>query len=284
MTRTDGKRFGARLRRAMGSRGPLCVGIDPHPALLRSWGLPDDVNGLDKFSRTVVEALAGRVAVVKPQSAFYERFGAKGIAVLESTIRQLREAGALVVLDVKRGDIGSTAIAYADAYLDPASPLAVDALTASPYVGVGALRPMIDKAMSHGCGVFVLALTSNPEGRGLQHARIADGRTVAQAIIDEVAQVNAGVKPLGDVGIVVGATVGETGHDLTAVNGPILAPGLGAQGGRPEDLRTIFGDNLAAVLPSYSREVLNHGPSVTGLREAAARVLAECRAAIGYDV
>jgi orotidine-5'-phosphate decarboxylase len=283
MASADGKRFGARLRRAMRARGPLCVGLDPHPALLRSWGLQDDVGGLDKFGRTVVAALADRVAVAKPQSAFYERFGAKGIAVLESTIRQLREAGALVLLDVKRGDIGSTAVAYADAYLDPASPLAVDALTASPYLGVGALRPMIDKAISHGCGVFVLALTSNPEGWAVQHARTADGRTVAQTIVDEVAQVNAGVSPLGDIGVVVGATVGETGHDLTALNGPMLAPGLGAQGGRPEDLRTVFGDNVGAVLPSYSREVLNHGPSVTGLREAAARVLAECQVAIGYD-
>lgn len=283
MSGVDSKRFGSRLRRAMRTRGPLCVGIDPHPALLRSWGLPDDVSGLDRFGRTVVEALADRVAVVKPQSAFYERFGSRGIAVLESTIRHLREAGAIVLLDVKRGDVGSTAIAYADAYLDPASPLAADALTASPYLGVGALRPMIDKAISHGCGVFVLALTSNPEGRQVQHAVTAGGRTVAQTVIDEVAQVNAGVKPLGDVGAVVGATVGETGLDLTTLNGPLLSPGLGAQGGRPEDLRTVFGDDLSAVLPAYSREVLNHGPSVTALREAAARVLAECRAAIGYD-
>jgi len=283
MSHVDGKRFGARLRRAMLARGPLCVGIDPHPALLRSWGLADDIGGLERFGRTVVEALADRVAVVKPQSAFYERFGSRGIAVLESTIRQLREAGALVLLDVKRGDVGSTVVAYADAYLDPASSLSVDAVTTSPYLGVGALRPVIDKAISHGCGVFVLALTSNPEGWPLQRAVTADGRTVAQAVIDEVAQVNAGVQPLGDVGVVVGATVGATGHDLTHVNGPMLAPGLGAQGGRPADLRTVFGSELSAVLPAYSREVLNHGPSVTGLRDAAARVLAECRTAIGYD-
>ena len=114
--------FGARLRRAMDKRGPLCVGIDPHPQLLAAWGLPDDVDGLDRFSRTVVDALADRVAVVKPQSAFFERFGSRGIAILESTIRQLREAGTLVLLDVKRGDIGSTAAAYADAYLDPIEP------------------------------------------------------------------------------------------------------------------------------------------------------------------
>lgn len=276
----DGERFGARLRAALDERGPLCVGIDPHPALLRSWGLADDLSGLAVFSRTVVEALADRVAVIKPQSAFYERFGSAGIAHLESTIRQLREAGALVLLDVKRGDIGSTAAAYADAYLDPASPLRVDAITASPYLGFGSLTPMVDKAVATGAGVFVLALTSNPEGAGVQHARAADGRTVAQTVIDEVAQVNAGVRPLGDVGVVVGATIGDTGHDLAVLNGAMLAPGLGAQGATPADLRAVFGRDLSAVLPSYSREVLGCGPSISGLRDAAARVLVACRDAI----
>src|SRR5439155_25341033 len=151
----DKRRFGERLAEALDKRGPLCVGLDPHPSLLRDWGLPDDPYGLAEFGRTVVEALAERVPVIKPQSAFYERFGSQGIAVLESTIRQLREAGALVLLDVKRGDIGSTAAAYADAYLDPGSPLRVDAVTASPYLGFGSLRPMIDKALAHGAGVFV---------------------------------------------------------------------------------------------------------------------------------
>src|SRR4051795_3747271 len=113
--------FGRRLTDAIEKRGPLCVGIDPHPALLTRWGLTDDVAGLERFARTVVEALADRVAVVKPQSAFFERFGSRGIGILESTIRQSREAGALVLLDVKRGDIGSTMAAYADAYLDPSS-------------------------------------------------------------------------------------------------------------------------------------------------------------------
>jgi len=111
--------FGERLHRAVRERGPLCVGIDPHPALLRDWGLSDDVAGLERFARTVVEALADRVAVLKPQSAFFERFGSPGIHVLESIIRQLREAGALALLDVKRGDIGSTMAAYAGAYLAP---------------------------------------------------------------------------------------------------------------------------------------------------------------------
>lgn len=274
-------RFGERLRRAMEARGPLCVGIDPHPSLLAAWGLPDDVDGLNEFGRTVVEALADRVAAVKPQSAFYERFGGRGVTVLESTIRHLRNAGTLVILDVKRGDIGSTAAAYADAYLDQGAPMAVDAITASPYLGFGSLRPMISRAVDHGAGLYVLALTSNPEGAAVQRAAAIDGRIVAQMVVDEISQVNEGVRPVGDVGAVIGATVGETGLNLTKLNGSILVPGLGAQGGRPEDLRALFGDAAGWVLPTYSREVLGAGPSVPGLRAAAERARDACARALG---
>lgn len=273
--------FGKRLREALDVRGPLCVGIDPHPALLRAWGLAEDAEGLARFAGTVVEALGDRVAVVKPQSAFFERFGAKGIAVLESTIRQLRDTGALIVLDVKRGDIGSTAEAYAEAYLNPSSPLYVDAITASPYLGLGSCRPMIDMALAHGGGVFVLALTSNPEGASVQRATTANGRIVAQQIIDEIAQVNDGVDPMGSIGVVIGATVDEGILTLSELNGPVLAPGLGAQGGVPGRLGVIFGTDRSNVLPSYSREVLSAGPTVPGLRDAAARAVDACRAALG---
>ncbi|GAA2537725.1 orotidine-5'-phosphate decarboxylase [Winogradskya consettensis] len=273
--------FGRRLRAATDARGPLCVGIDPHPALLAQWGLEDDVAGLERFAFTVVEALADRVAVLKPQSAFFERFGSRGIVVLESTIRQSRQAGVQVLLDVKRGDIGSTMAAYASAYLDPDSALSVDAITVSPYLGVGSLAPAFDLATAHGAGVFVLALTSNPEGPEVQHAVTAAGKTVAQTVIDEISQLNAGADGLGSFGLVVGATIGETGHDLSKVNGPLLAPGLGAQGGDPAGLRAIFGESLRNVLPSYSREVLSAGPDVAALQAAADRAQAACRAVIG---
>ncbi|WP_432905922.1 orotidine-5'-phosphate decarboxylase [Micromonospora matsumotoense] len=269
--------FGTRLHRAVAERGPLCVGIDPHPGLLARWGLPDDVDGLARFARTVAEALGDRVAVIKPQSAFFERFGSRGVAILESTIRQLREAGSLVLLDVKRGDIGSTVAAYASAYLDPSSPLYVDAVTASPYLGVGSLAPMFESAVAHGGGVFVLALTSNPEGAQVQRAVTSGGRTVAQLVIDEISQLNRGAEPLGSIGLVVGATIGDTGHDLSRVNGPLLAPGLGAQGATAADLPTVFGSSLSAVLPSYSREVLHAGPDADALRAAADRAVADCR-------
>ncbi|SNY56220.1 orotidine-5'-phosphate decarboxylase [Paractinoplanes atraurantiacus] len=273
--------FGKRLVEATAKRGQLCVGIDPHAALLAKWGLSDDVAGLERFALTVVEALADRVAVLKPQSAFFERFGSRGIGILESTIRQSREAGALVLLDVKRGDIGSTMAAYASAYLDPASSLRADAITVSPYLGFGSLQPALDVAAANGGGVFVLGLTSNPEGPSVQHAVGAGGKTVAQTMIDEISQLNKGAEPLGSFGLVIGATIGETGHDLSAVNGPLLAPGLGAQGATPSDLRRVFGESLRNVLPSYSREVLTAGPSVAELRLAAERATDECAAALG---
>jgi orotidine-5'-phosphate decarboxylase len=182
---------------------------------------------------------------------------------------------------VKRGDIGSTMAAYADAYLNPASSLCADAITVSPYLGVGSLRPAFDAAAAHGGGVFVLALTSNPEGPTVQHAVTAGGRTVAQTVIDEISQLNVGAEPLGSIGLVVGATIGDTGHDLSKVNGPLLAPGLGAQGATPSGLRAIFGGGLPNVLPSYSREVLNAGPELADLRAAAQRVATDCRAALG---
>jgi orotidine-5'-phosphate decarboxylase len=263
--------FGARLRAAMDARGPVCVGVDPHPGLLHDWGLDDDAAGLDRFAMTAVEALAGQVPMLKPQSAFFERHGSAGVAVLERLVARAREAGCLVLLDVKRGDIGSTVQAYADAYLDPASPLAADAVTASPFLGFGSLDPMLDTAHEHGRGVFVLALTSNAEGPQVQRARGADGRTVAGSVLAQIAERNLGAEPMGSVGAVVGATIGQTSEDL-AVNGPLLVPGLGAQGGTAADVRRIFAGVLDTVVPTTSREVLAAGPDVDALRAKARQV------------
>lgn len=262
--------FGARVHRAVGQRGRLCVGIDPHSSLLEAWGLSDDVAGLERFAMTAVEALAPVVSVLKPQSAFYERFGSRGVAVLEQVVAVAREAGALVCMDVKRGDIGSTTQAYADAYLDPASPLFSDSITASPYLGFGSLTPMVTTARRHGAGVFVLALTSNPEGHEVQRARGADGRTVAATVLDALRDLNGGAEPRGSFGPVVGATIEDPETDLD-VNGPILVPGYGAQGGTVADIRRIFGPASSAVLPSTSRGVLQAGPTAQGLVDAARR-------------
>jgi len=285
--------FGERLADAVAARGPLCVGIDPHAPLLAKWGFPDTPEGLARFTDAVVDALAGSVAVLKPQLAFYERHGSQGLAVLEDAVARARAAGALVLLDAKRGDIGSTMDAYAD-YLRPDHPLAVDAMTVSPYLGPGSLQPAVDTARLCGGGLFVLARTSNPDAGTLQHAVVTDGtdeRSVAQVVVDTVRGWNtpgwvvgdplpdvAAVRDVagrfgpstGSFGVVVGATLRNLDVDLDGLGGPILAPGLGAQGGSVADLRRLFGSDRA-VVPTVSRDVLAAGPDVAALRTAAER-------------
>ncbi|EKA60644.1 orotidine 5'-phosphate decarboxylase [Janibacter hoylei PVAS-1] len=226
------------------------------------------------------------MAAVKPQSAFFEVFGAQGVALLERALADLRQAGTLTVLDVKRGDIGTTVDAYGEAFVGKDAPAPTDAITLSPYLGYGSLRPALDLAAQTGRGVFVLALTSNPEGAQVQHARLADGRSVAGAIADDAAADNADARSrgeLGSVGLVVGATVGsavrDLGVDLPAMAGPVLAPGLGAQGATADDVRAVFAGALPQVLASSSRDVLRAGPDVALLR-ARAREVAEQVAAI----
>lgn len=263
--------FGVRLAEAKASRGPLCLGIDPHPELLRAWDLPATADGVAKFCDICVDAFSG-FAVVKPQVAFFECYGSAGYAVLESTIAALRAAGVLVLADAKRGDIGTTMAAYATAWAGD-SPLAADAVTASPYLGFGSLRPLLEAAAAHDRGVFVVAASSNPEGATVQRATF-DGRTVSQLVIDQAAVVNrssAASEP-GHVGVVVGATVFEA-PDVSALGGPVLVPGVGVQGGRPEALAGLGGAVPGQLLPAVAREVLRAGPSVSELRAAAERML-----------
>jgi len=268
--------FGTRLAEAKLQRGPLCVGIDPHPELLRAWDLPSSADGLAAFCDICVEAFSG-FAVVKPQVAFFEAYGAAGFAVLERTIAALRAAGVLVLADAKRGDIGSTMAAYAAAWAGD-SPLAADAVTASPYLGFGSLRPLLEAAAAHDRGVFVLEATSNPEGATVQRA-VFDGRTVAQLIVDQAAVVNRSASHTGPgyVGVVVGATALEA-PDVSALGGPVLVPGVGVQGGRPEALRGLGGAAPGQLLPAVAREVLRAGPGVPELRAAGERM----RDAVAY--
>ena len=271
--RVDCDDFGSRLTAAISARGPLCLGIDPHPELLQAWGLPVDVGGLNAFCDVCVEAFAG-FAIVKPQVAFFESYGAAGYSVLETVIGELRDAGVLVLADAKRGDIGTTMAAYAAAWCGD-SPLACDAVTASPYLGFGSLRPVLDVAAANGRGVFVLAATSNPEGASVQRAEV-DGRSVAQAIVDEASAENSG-SGMGSVGVVVGATLNVV-PDLSQLGGPVLLPGVGAQGGRPDALRDLGGAAPGTLLPAVSREVLRAGPDVAAVRAAGERL----RDAVAY--
>ena len=269
--------FGRRLAHAMETAGPLCLGVDPHPGLLRQWGLSDTPAGLEAFSLTALEAAVGpegpRVAAIKPQVALYERHGSAGLAALERLLAAARDAGVLTIADAKRGDIGSTMDGYAAAWTSDASPLAADAVTLSPYLGFGTLVPTIRAAHEAGRGVFVLALTSNPEGREVQHVGegSAEG-SVARRIAAAAAAENAALRgddAWGPVGLVLGATVAaeadRLGLDLPALGGPLLAPGFGAQGATAPGMRAGFGTAWPQVLATSSRGILSAGPSVASL-------------------
>jgi len=297
--------FGVRLAAAMGERSPLCVGIDPHAATLAAWGLGRDEAGLTAFGATLVDAAAGRAAIVKPQIAFFEAAGIAGYRALDATLRRARDAGLLVVADVKRGDIGSTGDDYALAWVDRDGPFRADAMTVSPYLGYGSLAGTVDVARRNAAGVFVLAATSNPEARVLQTAVLAEGpragRSVAAGIVLDVADDNrtaaqrarvasgqrprdvadddrtaaqrardvadddrtGGEQALGDVGLVLGATLdlADFGIDAESIgSAPVLAPGFGAQGARIEDLRARYGSRAEQVLVNESRGLLTDGP------------------------
>ena len=275
--------FADRVARAVAATGPLCAGIDPSSELLGHWGLDDSPDGLRTFGLTCVEAFAGVVPVVKPQVAFFERMGSAGLAVLEAVLGACRDAGLVAIADAKRGDIGSTMAAYASAWLDPASPLAADAVTVLAYLGLGALQPAFDRAAAGGKGVIVVVRSSNPEGRSLQEARTAgpDGASTGPAVEDlllaDIAALNHGGLPVaGTVGAVVGATRDPSAFDLAGLGGVILAPGVGVQGGTAEGAAALFaGCAPGTVLPNVSRSLLVAGPDVAALRRAAA---AECAA------
>lgn len=281
--------FGDRLAKAMAERGPLCVGIDPHPNLLEQWGLEDSAAGLAAFTEAVYEGCAPFAAALKPQVALFERHGSAGLAVLEALFARAAADGVLIVADAKRGDIGSTMKAYADAWLGSSSPLGTDSVTLSPYLGFESLRPALNLADENDRGTFVLALTSNPEGKSVQHVGASEsgysgeaegysgeaGGAVAKRIIAAATAENASRQweQMGPCGLVVGATVGQAlvdlGIDLSVFNGPILSPGYGAQGASAADLYRVFAGVESQVLVNSSRGVLAAGPSVEGLAKAA---------------
>ena len=275
--------FGDRVAAAVARTGPLCAGIDPSAALLAKWGLSDDAKGLRSFCASCVEGFAGAVSVVKPQVAFFERHGSAGLAELERLIAAATAAGLIVIADAKRGDIDSTAAAYADAWLGETSPLSVDAVTAHPYLGLGALSPLVDLAAANGKGVLVVARSSNPEGRELQQAVTAAGPGVEDRLLGEIAELNGSPSiPTGTVGAVVGATLEPSAFALSQLGGVILAPGLGAQGAGPADIAARFaGCRPGTVLPSSSRGLLNEGPDPAGLGRSARSLNRELAAAMG---
>jgi orotidine-5'-phosphate decarboxylase len=272
--RDDSTGFADRVAQAVAATGPLCAGIDPSSDLLRAWGLDDNADGLRSFCATCVEAFTGTVGVIKAQVAFFERHGAAGLGVLEQLIADAAAAGILVIADAKRGDIDSTAAAYADAWLSNGSPLAADAVTLHPYLGLGALAPCMELAAKTGRGVLIVARSSNPEGRALQLATEEGGRSVEEALLRGIAAWNTapGIVP-GTVGAVIGATLPPTEFPLSQLGGVVLAPGLGHQGAGPAEVAERFAGCVpGTVLPNSSRGLLVAGPDVAPLRQAATRL------------
>ncbi len=280
--------FGSRLQGVLNDRGALCVGIDPHAHLLREWGLDDSAEGAREFGLRCVEASAGVAGVVKPQVAFFERFGSAGFAALEEVFAAARAAGILVIADAKRGDLGTTMDGYAGAWLTPGSPLEADALTVAPYMGTGSLAGAARHALEAGKGLFVLAATSNPEAAELQTSIVAqgpdEGRTVADAVARQVARLDPGSSvELSSLGLVLGATIDLAGlgidvEAVAAAGTPVLAPGFGFQGAKASDVSGIFGPAARSVIVSASRSILAAGPS--GLRDAVRQHAQQVREAL----
>lgn len=276
--------FAGRFARARARYGPLVFGLDPSGGLLESWGLGDDADGLERFVDLALAATVGAAGAAKPQSAFYERHGWRGIRALARLSAGLREAGVLVVLDVKRGDVGSTNQAYAEAYLGEDAGLPADAVTITPYLGFGAMDAYLARAVEAGAGLFVVTRSTNPEGRIVQQAIGANGLTVEQNLVAELGLANRRVAgdEVGPFGAVFGPTHAPPPDiDLAGMNGLFLAPGLGAQGATAADVAVCFAACPDRVLPSASRSLLAVGPDVTAMREAAMALSAELLLALG---
>ena len=273
--------FGVQLQERIKEFGPLCVGVDPSSALLGAWDRPDNADGLEFFALAVLEAVTGVVSVIKPQVAFFERFGSAGFRVLERLIVDARDAQVMVIADAKRGDFVVTNEGYAQAWLRDDSPLCVDAVTASPYLGVSALEPLFAAARESGRGVFVLAATSNEDGRVIQQATTAEGDRVEDVVMDTVARLNHRESGLGSLGVVLGATRSAPRFDLTTLGGPYLVPGVGAQGAGAADVARLFERcEEGTVLASVSRDILRAGPERRSLRDAAQRWRDDLRSAL----
>ena len=235
--------FGDRLAAALArTKTPLCMGIDPHKALMPALfcdeaGAPS-LAGLRDFALTLVDAATGLVPAIKPQAAMFEAFGPQGVAILAETAMAAQSAGLLVIMDAKRGDIGSTSEAYANAYLGHEAPFPSDALTINPWMGLDTLAPFMKRATQTNSGLFILVRTSNKGAADLQELALRNERLVYQQLAHDLAPLideATGESGLSSFGIVAGATVPEQAEELRSIlpSAPFLIPGFGAQGAGP---------------------------------------------------
>lgn len=253
--------FADRLLDACQAKGaPVCVGLDPVlDRLPEALDRADPVAAIQAFCISVIDAVADVVPAVKPQSACFERYGAPGTAVYHRVVEHAKAAGLIVVGDAKRGDIGTSSAHYAAGLL--AEPQGCDSLTVNGYLGGDGLDPFQRVAAEQGKGLFVLVRTSNPGGDAIQSLALADGRSVAEAVGDVVA--NLGASCIGDTGysnvaMVVGATKPQDAVKLREryPQQLFLVPGFGAQGGGAEDVRACFKPDGTGALITASRSVI----------------------------
>jgi orotidine-5'-phosphate decarboxylase len=263
--------FADRIGEAVERKGSqLVVGLDPVvdllPVELRGeavLGRAGAASAVARFCRGIIDAVGPYVVAVKPQCAFFEALGADGARALEEVCDYARSVGVLVLVDAKRGDIGSTARAYAAAFLEPrdgAGPLA-DAVTASPYLGHDASEPFIAACRRHGAGVFFLVRTSNAGATEVQDVTLSDGRTLWQylaELVHEWGQPLVGERGLSSIGAVVGATHPRAVSQARKLmpQTPLLLPGVGAQGATPADVARAFTSGPASALVNASRSVI----------------------------
>jgi orotidine-5'-phosphate decarboxylase len=238
--------FAARLTDGVRRFGPLCVGIDPHAGKVPALFGGDTARGLEHWGRALVEVAAGKVAVVKPQVGFFERLGPGGMAALAAVTRAAREAGLLVLMDAKRGDIGSTAEGYAEAYLSAGAFFEADAVTVNPYMGLDTLEPFAQRAEANGKGIVVLVRTSNPGASDFQMLDIG-GQPLYIRVAEALRPLTERLmSPCGwsNLMMVVGATAPEEARRVRAAapQALFLVPGYGAQGAKP-------GDAMAGLVP-----------------------------------
>jgi orotidine-5'-phosphate decarboxylase len=263
--------FPDRVSEAVGrKRSQLVVGLDPRvdllPVELRGealLGRAAAAGAIERFCKGIIDAVAPYAVAVKPQVAFFEALGGDGWLALESVSRYASEAGLLVIADAKRGDIGSTARAYAAAFLEPrgADPPLADALTVNPYLGSDSIDPFLSACRRHGAGIFCLVRTSNAGGRDLQEAILSDGNPVWRHVAGLVGEWGAdliGEGGMSSVGAVVGATVPRVIGDARRAmpQAIILLPGVGAQGATPADVARAFTSGPASALVNASRSVI----------------------------
>ena len=251
--------WGDAVKARVGRFGPLVLGIDPAADHAPQALLADPKRFLKRYTDTLLDAADGKVGFVKFQLAYFEAFGSEGVASLAGSIASARERGFAVILDAKRGDIGSTAEAYARAYLEPgSSDLEADCLTVNPFLGPETLEPFVQRARDYGKGLFVLVKTSNPGSGWLQDQHVGEVR-VSERIADLVAgwaEQSLGNSGVGAVGAAVGATYPAQGQALRALlpRSVFLAPGLGQQGGDPAAIAALATPS-GPVLISASRGI-----------------------------